>query len=300
MNDGVVVFNWKNFLKVILVEMFASELSKLSPKLNTQYSYFLFNRKFMNLKNPQTFAEKISWLKINKYAQDALVRKCADKLAVREYVQAKGFGHMLNELIAVFDDVNDIDWYKLPDAFVLKWNFGSGFNFLCHNKNEIDIKSAEKKLKQWGKKKFWLFFSELQYKVAHKCILCERFLDTPDSALIDYKFYCFHGKVRAVLVIERVNENAERAVFMTPSWNFMSDINYKYKDFFIPDKPKSLFEMKQAAEKLSGNFPFVRVDFYEWQGKPIFGEMTFTPAAGMNPSETLIDGKQMGEYISLD
>lgn len=292
--------NMKQFLKWFLIENIGSFLTIISPKLNTQYSYFLFNCKFMNLKNPQTFAEKISWLKIYRYSKDALVMKCADKLAVREYVQAKGFGYMLNELIAVFDDVNDIDWYKLPDAFVLKWNFGSGFNFLCHNKNEIDIKSAEKKLKQWGKKKFWLFFSELQYKVAHKCILCERFLDTPDSALIDYKFYCFHGKVRAVLVIERVNENAERAVFMTPSWNFMSDINYKYKDFFIPDKPKSLFEMKQAAEKLSGNFPFVRVDFYEWQGKPIFGEMTFTPAAGMNPSETLIDGKQMGEYISLD
>lgn len=296
----MLLMNMKQFLKWFLIENIGSLLTIISPKLNTQYNSLLFSRKLLNLKNPQTFAEKITWLKINKYAKDTLVMICADKLAVREYVQAKGFGYMLNELIAVFDDVNDIDWYKLPDTFVLKWNFGSGFNFLCHDKNEIDIKSAEKKLKQWGKKKFWLFFSELQYKVVHKCILCERFLDTPDNALIDYKFYCFHGKVRAVLVIERVNENAERAVFMTTDWEYMSDVNYKYKDFFIPNKPKSLVEMKQAAEKLSGDFPFVRVDFYEWQGKPIFGEMTFTPAAGMNPSEALIDGKQMGEYISLD
>lgn len=293
------MMNVRKLLRWLLVENIGSFLTKLSPKLNTQYNSFLFNRKFMNLSNPQTFSEKISWLKIHRYSRDPLVIKCADKLAVREYVQEMGLGYMLNDLIAVFDNVLNIDWSILPDAFVLKWNFGSGFNYLCRNKGELDIEDAEKKLTKWGKKKFWLFFSELQYQVTHKRILCEKFLDSPNNALIDYKFYCFYGEVKAVLVIERVNESAERAVFMTPDWRFMSDVNYKYKDCFLLDKPQSLEEMKKAASKLAEPFPFVRVDFYECKGKPIFGEMTFTPAAGMNPSETLIDGKQMGEYIRL-
>ena len=53
------------------------------------------------------------------------------------------------------------------------------------------------------------------------------------------------------------------------------------------------------AETLGKKIPFVRVDFYEWKSKPIFGEMTFTPDAGMRPSEIKIDGKEMGEYIIL-
>lgn len=296
----VFMKSFKRLLVVLAIDCVGTFLTKFSPTLNTQYCSLLFNRKLMNLTHPQTFAEKISWLKIYRYSKDLLVMRCADKFAVREYVKEKGYGYMLNELIAVYDNATQIDWITLPDSFVLKWNFGSGFNFLCHDKNELDIKSAETKLMQWGHKKFWLFFSELQYNITHKCILCERFLETPNNDLIDYKFYCFHGIVRAVLVIERVNANAERAVFMAPDWEFLSDVNYKYKDFFVPPKPKSLDEMKMAAEKLAEPFPFVRVDFYEWQGKPIFGEMTFTPAAGMNPSETLIDGKHMGEFIRLD
>lgn len=290
---------FRRIVTVLLVDNIGALLTKLSPKLNTQYSYFLFNRKFMNLDNPSTFAEKISWLKIHRYAKDTLVMKCADKLAVREYVQSNGFGYMLNDLIAVFDDVKSINWEKLPNSFVLKWNFGSGYNYLCKDKSAMNSMIVQKKLSEWGDKKFWLFFSELQYEVTHKRILCERFIETPNNALIDYKFYCFHGEVKAVLVIERINENAERAVFMTPDWKFMSDVNYKYKDYFVPKQPVSLSEMKEAAIKLSEPFPFVRVDFYEDQGKPIFGEMTFTPAAGVKPSETLIDGKQMGEYIRL-
>ena len=289
----------KRALTILLVDKIGAFLTTISPKLNTYYSYFLVNRKIMNLDNPTTFAEKISWLKLHRYANDPLVMKCADKLAVREYVEKHGYGYMLNDLIAVFDKVEDIDWERLPDAFVMKWNFGSGFNYLCDDKCNLDISHAIQQLHKWGNTKFWLFFSELQYNIDKKQIICERFLKTANNALIDYKFYCFHGKVKAVLVIERVGKNAEKAVFMTPEWNYLSDISYKYKDDFLPDKPQSLKEMIAAAEALSEPFPFVRVDFYEWEGIPIFGEMTFTPAAGLNPSETLIDGKQMGEYIYL-
>lgn len=43
------------------------------------------------------------------------------------------------------------------------------------------------------------------------------------------------------------------------------------------EKPKSLYKMVDMATKLSGHFPFVRIDFYEVDEKPVFGEMTFTP-----------------------
>ena len=57
--------------------------------------------------------------------------------------------------------------------------------------------------------------------------------------------------------------------------------------------------MALLAEKIAKNFPFVRVDLYNIQGKIYFGEMTFTPAKG-----TLIldDDKadfEMGEWLDI-
>jgi hypothetical protein len=46
-------------------------------------------------------------------------------------------------------------------------------------------------------------------------------------------------------------------------------------------RPKSLGKMITAASTLAKGFDFVRVDFYEIGEKPYFGEMTFTPEAGL-------------------
>lgn len=71
------------------------------------------------------------------------------------------------------------------------------------------------------------------------------------------------------------------------------DMNWELHQEFLgrlaisgPDieKPKSFELMRKIAEKLSTPFPFVRVDFYDIKGKPVFGEMTFTP--GMEETST--------------
>ena len=41
--------------------------------------------------------------------------------------------------------------------------------------------------------------------------------------------------------------------------------------------------MIEAAETLGQGFDFVRVDFYEIDGAPRFGEMTFYPGSGLDP-----------------
>lgn len=270
-----------------------------SPKLNTQLRFLLETGKSANLRFPGTFAEKISWLKLHRYRNDPLVMRCADKLAVRGYVREKGQGALLNELVGVFRRVEDIPWEELPDQFVLKWNFGSGYNCILRSKNKASITKAILKLRRWERKKYWLLYGEFQYKTAEPCILCERFLDpTPQLDLLDYKFYCFHGEPKAVLVIDRGSDR-KKGIFMTTEWEYLSDIPGKYIPF-TPAKPVSLSVMCAAARELSRPFPFVRADFYEWRGQAVFGELTFTPGAGISPSETPIEGRGMGEYISLD
>ena len=291
--------NSKEYFRPI-IDNFYSTLTNISPILNTQIRYLRINKKFANLKNPKTFSEKISWLKLYKYRFDPLIKKCADKWLVREYLKECGLENLLNDVYKIYKTPEEIDWQNLPDKFVLKWNFGSGYNYICTDKNKIDICQATAILKNWQNKKYWLLYSEFQYKVDCKYILCERYLQVPgDKELLDYKFYCFNGEPKAVLVISRKDSDKKKAVFMDLNWKIISGVKNKYKYTFKPDRPKSLTEMIKAAQTLSKPFPFVRVDFYECNGKPIFGEMTFTPAAGILPAETLINGKDMGELINI-
>lgn len=275
--------------------------TQISPALNTQLHFLWVHKHLANLKEPATFAEKISWLKLHDYATALLVKQCADKLQVREYVKEKGLEHMLNPLIAVYQYPEQIEWERLPDKFVLKWNYGCGYNLLCPNKKLLDITKAEKQLKAWGKEDYWRYNAELQYNIEDKKILCETFLESEEpEGLLDYKCYCFHGKVLAILILARSETDGTAAVFMSPEWQLISDVSSKYKRVILPEKPECLDEMVKAAEILAEPFPFVRVDFYQQNGQAILGEMTFTPAAGINPAETILAGKTMGECISLN
>lgn len=276
-------------------------LTRISPRLNTQLRYQRAAGRFPDLKHPQSFSEKLLWLKLNCYADDPLVRQCADKLRVREYVADCGLTDLLNPLLGVYDRAEEIPWEKLPQQFVLKWNFGCGANLICPDKARLDPAKAAAQLTAWGKNEFWQEFAELQYRVDKKVILCERFLEAPaGEELLDYKVYCFHGKAKAVLVIARPEDGEKAAVFMSPEWELISDVPDRYRASLTPERPACLEEMIAAAERLSEPFPFVRVDFYQHEGRPVFGELTFSPAAGILPAETKIDGRTMGELLCLD
>lgn len=277
-----------------------SFLTCLSPTLSTRVQFRIQNGCALHLHPPVRFAEKLSWLKLRLYAKDPLVRRCADKLAVRDYVAERGCGELLNDLYGVYDRVEDIPWDELPARCALKWNFGCGFNILKSGETDFDPNAAARQLAAWRKVKFWRFHAELQYRGIEPHILCERFLEAPaGAALTDYKLYAFSGKVRAILVIDRRDGKPERAVFMTPGWDYLSAIPSRYRESFLPARPASLPRMLEAAERLAEPFPFVRVDFYEHEGRAVFGELTFTPAAALNPSECLVDGRSMGELLSL-
>lgn len=273
----------------------------LSPACNTQMCFRRACGHFADLKEPRSFSEKLSWLKLNRYAHDPLVKQCADKLRVRDYVAQQGLNELLIPLLGTWKRAADIDFNALPEQFALKWNFGCGFNLLCRDKGALDVSAAVRQLEKWGRDAFWMEHAELQYRGVDKRLLCERYLDsTPEKPLLDYKFYCFHGEPLAVLVIARPEDGEKAAVFMSPAWELISDIPARYRHTLTPERPVSLERMLDAARILSKPFPFVRVDLYEHEGRPLFGEMTFTPAAGIFPSETAIDGKSMGEYLRLD
>ena len=140
------------------------------------YSRVILKKK-IDLKNPQTFNEKIQWLKIHDYPKNPLVIQGADKYAVRRYIQKKGLGNTLVPLIGAWERAEDIDWDKLPEKFVLKCNHGCAYNILCPDKKKFDKEAAIKQLNKWMKEDFGAYNIELHYsQIKPHMITCEEYL----------------------------------------------------------------------------------------------------------------------------
>lgn len=254
-------------------------LSGISPVLASKLLYrWRFGRR-LNLKNPQRLNEKLMWLKLKKYTNNSLVTKCADKYAVREYLKQNGYERLLNGLIGVWERVEDIPWEELPNRFVLKCNHGCGFNIICTDKVNFDIPAAKEKLQKWMRQEYWKMNAELNYKDIPHRVICEEYLSGKNGKLpVDYKFYCFNGKPLYVGNFIERNIEAHTIIrgYFDTNWNHIPICKTKIDISKFP-RPEKLEEMVKLAEELSSPFPFVRVDFYECNGKVIFGEFTFTP-----------------------
>ncbi|MDO5546652.1 MAG: ATP-grasp fold amidoligase family protein [Eubacteriales bacterium] len=153
-------------------------LTMISPKLNTKVVFYSKFHRRLDLNHPKTLNEKVLWLKFNTYWDNPVVKQCADKYRVREYLREKGFSELLTPLIGAYDNIEQIPWNALPERFVLKLNIGCGCNLVVADKSKFDIADAKKTMKKWMKSRFWLMFAEMQYKDVEPHILIEEFLGT--------------------------------------------------------------------------------------------------------------------------
>lgn len=256
-------------------------ITKISPKDASKLIYHVSTGRRLNLKKPQDFNQKIMWLKLNTYYNNPLITQCADKYAVRKYIAQNGCDFCLNDLIAVYDSVSEINWAELPQQFAIKCNHGCGYNIICSDKNKMSEDEVMKKLSAWMKEDYYLQHAEVNYKFIKKRIICEKFLTTLDGHLPnDYKIYCMGGKPVVVLVCYERDSDL-KLVWMDMNWKptKIGKVIPTGAENII--KPDSFDEMIELSKILSQGFPFVRMDFYDVNGKAIFGEMTFSPAGGV-------------------
>ena len=251
----------------------------------------------LNLENPVTFYEKINWLKLNYYDPDMII--CSDKYLVRKYVEEKGLGHMLNELYAVYDSPDEIDFSVLPEKFVMKATHDSGHVILCEDKKIFNEKLAKVKLRWWLQVDYSYMSGEWPYHTKHPRIICEKFLeDHTLGELVDYKFYCFGGKPHFCLLVSDRAGHA-KADFYSNEWKKLPIRVVKEPSGKVFPRPEKLDEMLDAAEILSAGFPFVRVDFYQVDGKVYFGELTFFDSGGVCWFEPEEADKRIGDLLVL-
>lgn len=253
----------------------------------------------LDLENPKTFNEKLQWLKLYNRKPEYTVM--VDKYKVREYIAQMIGEEYLIPLLGVWDNPDEIDFDALPNQFVLKCNHNSGTGMcICKDKSNLDIEKVKKELRKGLKEDYYLKFREWPYKDVPRKIIAEKYMEDASGDLKDYKFYCFDGSMKFVMInSDRNTPKPTRADYFDRNFNWL-DFTWGYSHAEVqPQKPEQFEKMVAIAEKLAAGLPHIRVDLYECNGQIYFGELTFFDGSGFDKIEPLEWDYKIGEYIVL-
>lgn len=231
--------------------------------------------------NLRTYTEKMQWEKV--YHKDPLKVKLADKYAVRDWVAEKIGDRYLIPLLGVYKSFDEIDFSKLPNQFVMKTNHGSGTNYIVKDKSQFNEKRARVIFNDWMATDYaYNTGFELHYSEIERRIIIEKYLETPQNELQDYKFLCFDGEPKFCWVDMGRYSNHTRNVYDL-QWQLQPWNQERYGIYKDPIPcPPNFDKMIEIARKLSKGFAHVRVDLYNVEGEIYFGEMTFTNGSGLD------------------
>ena len=247
-----------------------------------------------------TFKDKLNWLIIHESPQYKSF--LADKIRLRDYCKKILGKDICVPILKIYDNVDEINLDELPNKFVLKYNHGSGFNIICEDKRKLNIENLKKTLNIWKNINYGLLTTEFQYLYIKRRIIVEKYLM---KNIIDYKFYCFNGIPRFILV-KKILSYKDHIIlnnYYDIDWRLnhleTDKLNYirdpKYKIY----KPRKLNLMLKFAKLLSQEFVFVRVDFYEFNNEVYLGELTFSPAGTMKKWKNDTDDLIIGKFLDI-
>ena len=288
------------------VIMFCEWLGVHHPILLARIRYYARFKKPLHLKNPQTLNEKILFLSLK--TDTTLWTRCADKYEVRDYVKECGLEDILIPLVGVWEHATDIDFNKLPDEFVLKATHGSGDIKVVTDKTKLDIPKIVDEFEDDLKHQYGALESGHHYMRIHPRMIAEELIHNDQetakisSSIIDYKIWCFNGKVHWLWACANRDEHTTEVMTYDTDWNAHPEYSIFENDYRhgeILPKPKNLERMIEVAEKLAKPFPCVRVDLYNIDGKIYFGELTFTSYGGLQDFYTDEFQKLAGSKIDL-
>lgn len=273
---------------------------KLSPISYVKHQYKYITHHKLNLKNPVRYTEKLQYLRLFVYPKNPLVSKAAGRAGVREYLTEKSFEKYLIPIYGVFDKFDDIDFDKLPDQFVMKCTHACAFNQIVLNKTIFNKEESRKKFNKWLKTNYGKKTVERHYSPIKPQIIIEKYLGSAEKLPVEYKIHVFNGKAKYMYVVTGRGKDIRYNNYYI-DWTPFDGAQFngwKKREEGVP-VPSNWKEMVQLAEEMAKDFPFVRVDLYNIDGKIYFSELTFTPAKG-----TLIfdDDKadyEIGEWLDI-
>ena len=274
-----------------------------NQKMLIKALYRLMIGKNLNLSTPQTFTEKIQWLKLNDH--NPLYHKMVDKYEVKKYVADIIGEEYIIPTIGVWDNFEDINFEELPNQFVIKSTNGGGGSgvIICHDKNTLNMISTKEKLEDSLKIDIYSIMGEWVYKDIPPRILVEQYMENAGKPLIDYKFFCFNGDPKFFFIAaDRFNDNNEAPIFDFYDMNcdLLPFNNVGYRSSGVKHvKIERFEEMISIAKRLSQNIPFLRVDLYLINGKVYSGETTFYHDSGFYAFEPASYDYSLGKMLDI-
>lgn len=272
-------------------------LYRMSPELTLKILFRLKVGYPLNLEHPRTYNEKLQWIKLHDC--NPLMAQCCDKYAVRAYVESKGCGKYLNDLLWQGFNPEDIPFDNLPGRYVVKVTHGSTFNIIVDGTKSVNREEVVAKCRKWLRAKFLPCYGEWFYGMEQSRIVVEKYLEGDGgNGLFDYKIFCFNGEPRMVAVYSD-RDVACREDLFDLDWNETEYVGTYPKSGKRIAKPVCLDEVVSAAKTLSANCCHARVDFFACDGRPVFGELTFTFSAGFARFGTIDMDNVMGDWLKL-
>ena len=302
----MVVMKWKlvhKFVHVLRNPMLIRNVlmikhpSWFDDELYLKEMFRMIFRKDLNLSNPRTFNEKMNWLKLHD--RNPLYTVLADKYWVKKYVANLIGEEFVVPCYGCWKSIEEIDFNKLPEQFFLKMNHDSQKGVCIDKKIGIDMAKLKEEFSKSRAKRNWFWPArEWGYKHIEPCILAEKFLkDARGGDLQDYKFWCFNGNPTYMYITNKgdcIMENFYDMEFKVV--NIDHGFPRRKPEF---ERPQNFDLMKKLAMRLSANIPFVRIDFFEVDGKVYFGEFTFYDWGGMLPFADEKTDLQLGDLLVL-
>lgn len=243
--------------------------------------------RFPNIKAPRTFNEKILYRCLHP---DPRFVDLTDKLTVRDYVRDRIGDEHLPELFAAPDKFTREVFDALPQRFVMKANHGSGFVKLVHDKSETTFEELHALAQQWLATDFYRVARERHYRtISPRIFFEELLLEQTGIVPADIKMHCFFRPgerkptVFTALISDRFGHHP-RGDMYDGDWNRLDIAIGHYARSEVPlPRPENFDKLLAIATALAEGFEYVRVDLYAPGDKIYFGELTFTPGAGVFP-----------------
>lgn len=268
-------------IKRCFVFLFSRRVSILNDEQYNKILYYIVFGKIGDFHNPQTINEYIISMKL--YSNEEGYENYTDKYIVRSYVKEVIGDQYLNEILAVYDNPEDIEFEELPDSFALKATHGSGYNIVVSDKNSVDRELVKRKFKKWMNRNYYYLSREKNYRNIKPRIVCEKYLQANNKQpLNEMKLWCFNGKVK--LIADTRIANGKRCTNLYDSEKNKLDVRMGTANHELPISD-NIDEMIRIAELLALRFRFVRVDLYDVDGIIVFSELTFHPGGGLVPFE---------------
>jgi hypothetical protein len=308
----------KNPYRILILIVRSSPViyKHVSDKVFIEWLYRAVFQKKIDWDTPQTINEKLQWIKL--YDHNPQYTKMVDKYAAKQYVADMIGEQYVIPTLGVWNHFDEIDFDQLPNQFVLKCTHDSGSVVICKDKSKLDKKTAKEKIEKSLKSNYYWLGREWPYKNVPPRIIAEQYMqddelsdckplnyefglmEKTEKGLTDYKFYCFNGKAKIVMIASnRFSAKQTTFDYYDRKFNHLPFQWGNPSSNVLQKKPNRLDEMFAIAEHLANNIPEVRVDLYLTNNHIYFGEFTFFDGSGFDLIEPNEWDYKIGELLQL-